>query len=165
MVGAYRALANTLYYLGDFAAARQYAILGVEIWRSGGVQSPPEEVHAPVVTCLCYKAASEWHLGEIASCHATIEEAISRAKELNDTHALVSALWHAGLLGHFEGDPAEVRRRALGVIDLSTRQDFAGWRRAGTILLGWSRSASDDTAEGITRIESGIRDIQERGSR
>ena len=39
MIGAYRALAATLYYLGDFESARQYAMRGVQIWRSGGVQS------------------------------------------------------------------------------------------------------------------------------
>src|SRR5208282_3947821 len=33
MIGAYRALAVTLYYLGDFAAARQYAMRGLQIWR------------------------------------------------------------------------------------------------------------------------------------
>ena len=44
MIGAYRALAVTLYYLGDFETARQYAMRGVQIWRSGGVQSPVEEV-------------------------------------------------------------------------------------------------------------------------
>ena len=97
MIGAYRALAGTLYYLGDFEAARQYAMRGVQIWRSGGVQSPAEEVDAPAVACLCYEALSEWHFGEIASCQATMAEAISLAKELNDMHALAVALWHAGV--------------------------------------------------------------------
>jgi hypothetical protein len=31
---------------------------------------------------------SEWHLGEVASCHATMDEAISLAKELNDANAI-----------------------------------------------------------------------------
>ena len=48
MIGAYRALAATLYFLGDFETARQYAMRGVQIWRSGGVQSPVEEVDAPL---------------------------------------------------------------------------------------------------------------------
>ncbi len=92
MMGAYRALAATLYFLGDFETARQHAMRGVQIWRSGGVQSPVEEITAPAVTCLCYEALSEWHFGEIASCQATMAEAISLAKELNDMHALAVAL-------------------------------------------------------------------------
>jgi predicted ATPase len=53
-----------------------------------------------------------------------------------------------------------VERRALQVIDLSTRQAFAGWRRAALILRGWARSASGETAEGVAWIENGIRDIR-----
>ena len=28
----------------------------------------------PAVSCLCFEALSEWHLGEIASCQATMAE-------------------------------------------------------------------------------------------
>ena len=125
MIGAYRALAATLYFLGDFETARQYAMRGVQIWRSGGVQSPVEEVDAPAVACLCYEALSEWHFGEIASCQATMAEAISLAKELNDMHALAVALYCAAVLAHFERNPAEVERLASDLIELSTRQNFA----------------------------------------
>ena len=40
---------------------------------------------------------SEWHFGEIASCHATMAEAISLAKELNDMHGLAVALGYAAV--------------------------------------------------------------------
>ena len=73
MIGAYAALAATLFFLGDFESARQYAMHGVQIWRSGGVQSHPEDVDTPVVGCLCHGALSEWHLGEIASCQANMD--------------------------------------------------------------------------------------------
>ena len=39
MIGAYRALAGTLYFLGDFESARQNAMCGLQIWRSGRLQS------------------------------------------------------------------------------------------------------------------------------
>src|SRR5262249_4470533 len=51
IIGAYRALAVTFYFLGDFDSARRYATRGVQIWRSGSVKSPVEEVYAPPVTC------------------------------------------------------------------------------------------------------------------
>jgi hypothetical protein len=121
MVGACHALAVTLYFLGDFESARQYAMRGVQMWRSGGVQSAVEEVYAPSVLCLCWEAMSEWHIGEIASCQPTMAEAISLAKELNDTHTLAVALLWAAILGHLEGNPAEVARLASDLIELSTR--------------------------------------------
>jgi MFS family permease len=122
MMGAYRVLASTLYFLGDFETARQYAMRGLEIWRSGGVQCQAEEVSAPAVNCLCINALTEWHFGETASCKATMAEAIPLARELNDMPALAVALYFAWHLAHFEGNRAEVERLASELIELSTRQ-------------------------------------------
>jgi tetratricopeptide (TPR) repeat protein len=164
MIGGYRALAVTLYYLGDFESARQYAMRGVQIWRSGGVRSLVEEVTAPAVSCLICEALFEWHFGEIASCHPTMAEAISLAKELNDMHALAVALWNAAVLGHHERNPDEVARLASDLIELSTRQNFAYWLAGGEVLRGWARSVSGDTAEGLSWIEDGIVDWRATGA-
>jgi len=164
MIGAYASLAATLYFLGDFESARQYAMHGVEIWRSGGVQSYAEDVDTPVVGCLCHGALSEWHLGEIASCKANMDEALSLARELNDMNALALALNWAAILGRCERNPAEVDRLASDLIELCTRHNFVYWLAIGSIWRGWARSASGDTAEGIPWIEHGIRDFRAAGS-
>jgi hypothetical protein len=63
-------------------------------------------------------------------------EAISRAKELNDMHALAVALFWATVLGHYEGTPNEAERCASDLIELSTRQNFPfGWL-AGRFSIG-----------------------------
>jgi tetratricopeptide (TPR) repeat protein len=164
MIGAYRALAGTLYFLGDFETAREYAMRGVEIWRSGGVQSPVEEVVAPAVACLYFEAWSEWQLGESASCHANMAEAFSLAKELNDTHGLALALYFAAGLAHFERNLAEVERLASDLIALSTRHNFAYFLAGAAILRGWVHSALGHTVEGISGIEHGIENYQAHGS-
>jgi hypothetical protein len=69
--------------MGDFESARQHALRGVQIWRSGVLQSAVEEVIAPAVGSLCFEALSEWHLGQIASCKSNMAEATLLAKELN----------------------------------------------------------------------------------
>ena len=164
MIGAYNALAATLYYLGDFESARQYAMRGLQIWRSGSVQSSAEDLYAPAVGCLGYGAMSEWHLGEIASCQANMDEAISLAKELNDTNALALALNWAASLAYQERNPAEVDRLASEIIELSTRHNLVYFLTVGAIYRGWARSASGDTAEGILWIEHGIRDFRATGT-
>jgi len=165
MIGAYRALAGTLYFLGDFETARQYARRGVQIWRSGEVRSPVEEVVLPAVSCLYLEAWSEWQLGESASCDANMAEATSLAKELNDTHGLALALYFAGGLAHFERNPAEVERRASDLIALSTRHNFGNFLAAtgAAILRGWGRSVSGHTVEGLSAIENGIENYQAHG--
>jgi len=91
-------------------------------------------------------------------------EAIALAKKLNDMAALGLALYWAGLLAHFEGNPAEVERLALDLIELCTRQTFASWLPGGVVLRGWAHSASGDTAEGISWIQGGIRDYKATGA-
>ena len=164
LIKAYMALAATLYYLGNFESARQYAISGVQIWRSRDAKSEVEEVDAPEIACLCHKALCEWHFGEIASCHTTIAEAISVAKELNDRHGLAVALFHATVLGYRERDLAEVERLASELIELSTQQNFAHFLAVGTILRGWARSASGSTAQGMSWIEDGMEHLRASGS-
>ena len=138
---------------------------GVQIWRSVGVRSPVEEVVSPAVSCLYLEAWSEWQLGESASCDAKMAEAISLAKELNDTHGLALALYFAAGLAHFERDPAEVERLASDLIALSTRHNFGYFLAASgaAILRGWARSASGHTVEGISEIENGIKNYQVHG--
>jgi predicted ATPase len=164
MLAAYARCATPSYFLGEFETARQYARHGVQLWRLGGVQSYAEEYLTPVVSCLIYWAMSEWHFGEIASCHALMDEAISIAKELKDMNSLAMALTWSAALAYFARDPAEVDRFASELIELSTRHNFAYWLAAGGILRGWARSASGDTAKGIPWIEHGIRDYRATGT-
>jgi serine/threonine protein kinase len=164
MIGANNALAGTLLYLSEFESARQYARRAVQLWRSGSVQSHPEDFDTPVVGCLCYQAMSEWHLGEIAACRANINEAISLAKELKDTNALALALNWAASLGQRERNPARVDRLAADLMELSTRYNFVYFLAVGAIYRGWARSASGHSAEGIARIEQGITDFRATGA-
>jgi serine/threonine protein kinase/predicted ATPase len=163
-IGADRALASTLYFLGNFEASRQYAIHAVQIWRSGRVQSYAEEYYTPIVGCLVYVAMSEWHLGDINSCDRVMAEAISLAKELNDANALAYALsWAAGLAKNEHNLP-EVNRLTSELNELCTRHSFVHWQAQGAISRGWLRSVSGDTAEGIRWIEQGLRDYRATGA-
>jgi Anaphase-promoting complex subunit 5 len=165
MIGLYVGLSCTLYFFGDFESGRQYAMRGVRIWRSGNVPfSRPKDYYTPVVACLCHGAMSEWHLGEIASCQANMDEAISIAKELKDMNALALALNWASILAYSERNPAEADRLASDLIELSTSHTFVFWLAVGTIHRGWARSASGDTAEGIPLVEQGIRGFRATGS-
>jgi tetratricopeptide (TPR) repeat protein len=165
MLAAYQVFAANFHFLGEFDSSRKYARHGIQIWRSGSVQSPiAEEIQAPVVNCLCYEAISDWHFGEIASCHALMDEAISIAKELKDTNALVLALNWAAALAYYERDLVEVDRFALEVLGLSTRHNFVSWLTQAAIYRGWVRSASGNTAEGVPWIERGIRDLRATGA-
>jgi tRNA A-37 threonylcarbamoyl transferase component Bud32 len=156
LLGAYRALACTHYYLGDFDASRQFAIRGLQIWYSGDVKSYVRESEPPAVACLCDKAQSEWHFEQVASSQATMAEAILQAQELNDMPGLAEATYFATCLSHYGRNPSEVARLASDLIEMSTRQNFALWLARGTVLRGWAHSASGGTVQGLAWIEDGI---------
>ena len=164
MIGAHSALANTLCYLGEFEASRQHAMRGVEIWRSGGMRFPVEEIITPPVSCLIYEAFSEWFLGEIAACRANTAEAISLAKELSDMHALAFALYFAAVTASFERNPAEVERFTSELIELSTRFNFEFWLPGANVMRGWARSISGDAVEGVSWVERGVADYRASGA-
>jgi adenylate cyclase len=150
--------------MGDFETAHQYAMRGVQIWRSGNVQPHAEDYITPIVACLVYGALCEWHFGEIASCHALMDEGISTARELKDMNSVALALVWAAALANCERNPTEVDRLTSELIELSTRQNFAYWLATGAIFRGWARSASGNTVEGIPWIEQGIRDLRATGT-
>jgi serine/threonine protein kinase len=165
MLAACQVFAAIFYFLGKFDSAWKYARHGVQIWRSGSVQSPvAEEIQSPVVNCLMYEAMSDWHFGEIASCHALMDEGISIAKELKDTNALALALTFAARLAYLNRNPVEVDRYASELIELSRRQNLLPFLAFGAIHRGWASSASGNTVEGIPRIEQGIRDLRAIGT-
>jgi predicted ATPase len=165
MIEAYNSLAITFFFSGDFGSARQCTMDGIEIWRSGGARSYAVELHSSVVTCLCYKAASDWHVGEITSAEATIAEAISLAKELKDMQALAHALHFAEVLAYCERKSADVERLSSDLIELSTRHNFFLWLALATSHRGWVRGAGGNAAEGILCVEQGIRDVRTTGIR
>jgi tetratricopeptide (TPR) repeat protein len=163
MLGAQRALAGSFYYMGEFEAARQHAMHAIQIWRSGAVPSPVEEIHSPAVVSMVYKALCDWCFGEIASCRATMAQAIDLAKELNNTTVLAAALYFAAALGHLERDPAEVERFASDLMELTAHHHLGFWPAGVTTLRGWARSASGDIAQGLAWIEDGIRAYRASG--
>jgi serine/threonine protein kinase/tetratricopeptide (TPR) repeat protein len=163
-MGAYRALADSLFCLGDFESACQYAIRGIQVWRSGDEQLHVEEVDAPPVTCLTTKALCEWHFGEFTYCQATMAEAISLAKVLNNMQALAKAIFSASILSHLDANVAEVDRLASELIELSIRYIFVTWLPLGTVHRGWVCTVSGDTVKGLVWIEDGIKDYRKRGS-
>ena len=73
------------------------------------------------------------------------------------------ALYWAAFLAHCEHSPAGVERYASKMIELSTRHNFATWLPHADVLRGWARSASGDTAEGMSWIENGLKETRATG--
>jgi tetratricopeptide (TPR) repeat protein len=163
MIAACGALGGTHYFSGNFRTARRYITRALQIWRSGAARFALEEVDAQPVACLSHEAVLQWHFGEIPSCDATIVEAISLARKLNDMHGLAVALAYAARLAYYELDAEKMDRTATELVELARRYGFAHWLALGRVLRGWARGVSGKAAEGLMWIEEGIAEMQSAG--
>jgi hypothetical protein len=125
---------------------------------------PPKKSVRPQLAVCAIKPSAPGISDKSPTGRNTMRRAIALARELNDTHALAVALFHAAFLSHFERHPTEVERLAADLLELATRRNFALWLTAGEVLLGWARGVSGSTAEGLSRIENGIRGYRAAGS-
>jgi hypothetical protein len=77
-------------------------------------------------------------------------------------HGLAVALLWAAIPGKWQRNSAEVEHFASDLIEFSTRLPY--WLTLGSIRRGWARSASGDTAKGLSWIEDGIRTHRAAGA-
>jgi predicted ATPase len=162
---AHMVMAATLHYLGDFAKARDHAMHGVEMIHSGCVEPQTEELDEPAIACLCHEALCAWHFGELASCHGSIAEAVSLARDLGDVHGLAVALYFGAILSQMDRDPPQVERMVSELIEVSNRHGFAHFAHLGTALHGWARGMSGDIAQALPSIDDAIENLEASGGR
>ena len=89
-------------------------VISVQLWCWRGAKSPVEEVDVPAVSILCYQALFDSHFGEFALAQATMAEAISLAKSLNDMHGLAVTASFAASLAWRDRNLVEVERSGGG---------------------------------------------------
>jgi predicted ATPase len=135
LIEAYRALGNTLFWLGEFAPARVYleqaiALYDVQQQRSLAFLYGTD----PAVVCLSYAARALWLLGYPDQARRRSAEALTLAQELSHSPSLAVALVWAALLHQSCRDVPLVQERAEALMGLAAEQGFQWWLAVGTIL-------------------------------
>jgi predicted ATPase len=118
---AHRALAFTLFSLGEMAAARAQAEQGVALYH-------PLTHHAHVFTygqdpgtsCLAYAALALWYLGYPEQALQRCHEMLKLAHELSHPFSLAHALYFGSLLHQHRREVHEAREYAEAAIALAT---------------------------------------------
>ena len=100
--GAFRILAVTLYFSGDFAAARQYSKRGVQLWRRGAHSPASKRLTHPPWSVSALRRYASGISARRSPCQVAMAQAVSLAKELNDAYASAVALFHAAFASHFD---------------------------------------------------------------
>ncbi len=84
------------------------------------------------------------------------EQAVTLALELGHASTTGYALFHAGLLGLWRGQPESSRDFAVRAIEVADEHDLPIWRAVGTVLLGASATALGLGDEGMRWMAEGL---------
>jgi predicted ATPase len=154
---AHCALGITLYFLGDYAAARTACEQGIAC-RDPTI--PPVPVRstggAPDVTCLAIAAHALWCLGYPAQAERRMQEALTLAQALAHPYSLVFAQYYAVWLHHRRRDAPAVQAQAEALLTLATAQGFSSWRWGATFWRGWARAMQGEAAAGLAEMRQGL---------
>jgi predicted ATPase len=151
---AHWTLAQTLFHMGDFRPAREYAAYVTSHYSPRDHQ--PYTLQDPGVTTLCYLAWSLWQLGSPDQALETSEKALTLARDLSHHFSLAFALIFAAAVHLLRGEQEDSQAHAEEAITLCAEQEFPVWLAFGKILHGQALARQGHEAEGVTQMEEGL---------
>ena len=154
---AYRALANTRFFIGDLAGTRSSAERALAIYdpaRHGGLVALYSA--DPYVLCGYFLAHSLLRLGHPAPAHHAATRALARARELGHAVTLANALHHDCLFHQLAREPAAVRDQAEALITFATEHALPFWQALGRIFHGWALAGSGQPGRGLALLREGL---------
>jgi DNA-binding NtrC family response regulator/predicted ATPase/class 3 adenylate cyclase len=165
LLEAARAVGCTLFYLGEFAAARAHLEQGIALY-------DPQQHCAhtflygedPGVGCRAFAARALWSLGYPEQALQRSREALTLARELAQPFSLVQAQSFATWTHQFRREVLLTQQYAETTMTVATDLGFPAWVGQGLILGGWALAVQGHGAAGIAQIHQGLSARQATGA-
>ncbi len=157
LLEAHSALGQTLFYLGEFAAALNHLEQGIVLY-----DRERHGAHAfrygedPGVGCRVHAAWALWHLGYPDRSLTQATEATALASELKHPHDQAYALGFAAAVHAFRGEPQLAQERAEAMAALATEQGMPMYLAMAAFRRGCGLAAAGSPAEGIHQMRDGL---------
>jgi predicted ATPase len=166
LLEAHEVLGDTLFYLGDYAAARTHLEQGSALI-DPAVQRILVLHHdtAPGVRCLSLAANTLWCLGYPSQALRQSQEALALAQELDHPQSRSSARHYAAFLHQRRREAPVVQAQADTLLSLATAQGFPFFVGLGTGWRGWALAAQGQDEAGIAQIQQGLAALLALGQR
>jgi DNA-binding winged helix-turn-helix (wHTH) protein/predicted ATPase len=161
---AHDALGMTLFFLGDYAAARTHLAQG-SVCTNPATQQNLVRRHgeAPGVRGLAFVAHTLWCLGFPAQAVQRGQEALSQAQALAHPYSLAFAQYYAARLHHRRRAAAAVQAQAEALLTLATAEGFAFFVAMGTCWRGWVLAMQNQDAAGLAQLRQGMAAVADEG--
>ncbi len=156
LMRAHCAVGLTLFYMGDFSGCRAH------LDEVGHLYDPTRrrshsDIHDPGVVSLANTAFALWFQGYPDQALSKSQEALARARDLENPFTLASALIHAAALHQYRREPRAVVDLAEELLAMPMVKEFDFWYASAQVFRGWGLLASDRIAVGIAGIEQGLK--------
>jgi class 3 adenylate cyclase/predicted ATPase len=139
LLEAHSALGQTLFQLGEYAAAWQHLEQGLALTDASAPRAPVRRHgNAPRVVFLSFAALTLWCLGYPAQAVQRSQEALTLAQALTDPFSLAAAQHYAAFLHHHRHETLAVQTLAEALLTLATAQGFPLYMGYGTYWRGWA---------------------------
>jgi class 3 adenylate cyclase/predicted ATPase len=154
---AHQVLGDHLFWLGEFATAREHLEQGIALYDAQQHRSLAFRYgYDPGVACQLFAAIVLWLLGYPDQALKEIHAALSLARELSHLYTFVWALHFASRLHHLRREAQAAQERAETEIALCTEQGFALFLAGGSMYRGWALAEQGQGKEGIAQIRQGL---------
>jgi predicted ATPase len=153
---AHAALGTTLFYLGDYAAARTHleqggALIDPTTQRAQALR----QGEAPGVRCLAIAANTLWCLGYPVQAVRRSEEALTLAQELVHPFSLAQAQHFAAFRHYHRREAPAVQALAEALLTLATAQGFPLYVGNGTCWRGWALAIQGEGEAALAELRQG----------
>jgi predicted ATPase len=154
---AHEALGDTLFYLGEYAAARTHLEQGIALTdRAARRALALRDSVAPGMRCLAHAATTLWCLGYPAQAVRRSQEALALAQALAHPLSLASAQHFAAYLHHCRREASTVQEQAEALLTLATAQRFPAWAGLGTCWRGWALAVQGQGEVDLAQMHQGM---------
>jgi predicted ATPase len=165
LLQAHRALGDTLYWLGEFAAARTHLEQGLACYdhRMHDSQVVLYGEDAGVI-CCSFLGHICWFLGYPDQALQRINDALRLARACAHPFCLARALLAAIRVHKYRRDGQALPTLSADLLALATAQGFTMRAASGMIEQGWMRVQRGEGAEGIRQMQHGLANARATGS-
>jgi adenylate cyclase len=154
---AHRALANTWFFLGDFAKARSHAETVLAAYQPARHGALANLYSAdPYVVSAFFLAHSLALMGHLEQARPWAHAGLARARELAHGVTLAQALHHACLFHQLCREPAALAPLADELIALAGEHGLAFWQALGRVFRGNHLLEIGRPDAGLAELRAGI---------
>jgi predicted ATPase len=154
---AHDALGSTLFFLGEYAAARTHLEQGIPLIDPAAQRALVLRYgEVPGVRCLGIAAWTLWCLGYPAQALRRSQEALALAQALAHPPSLAMAQHCAAVVHHRRREVPAVQARADALLTLATAQGFPLFVGFGTCWRGWALAVQGQGEAGLAQLREGL---------